>query len=59
MTMSELPFDPKASFTHLPVLLSEVVSGLDAAQGGLFVDATAGGAGHSRGILAARGAVTA
>src|SRR4051812_48264754 len=53
MTMSELPFDSKASFTHLPVLLGEVVSGLDAAQGGLFVDATAGGAGHSRGILAA------
>ena len=53
MTMSELPFDPKASFTHLPVLLAEVISGLDAAQGGLFVDATAGGAGHSRGILAA------
>lgn len=53
MTMSELPFDPKASFTHLPVLLAEVISGLEAAQGGLFVDATAGGAGHSRAILAA------
>jgi len=53
MTMSELPFDPKASFSHLPVLLESVISALDAAQGGLFVDATAGGAGHSRGILAA------
>jgi 16S rRNA (cytosine1402-N4)-methyltransferase len=53
MTMSELPFDPKASFSHLPVLLGEVISGLEAAQGGLFVDATAGGAGHSRAILAA------
>ena len=53
MTMSELPFDPKASFSHLPVLLDAVISGLDAAQGGLFVDATAGGAGHSRAILAA------
>jgi 16S rRNA (cytosine1402-N4)-methyltransferase len=53
MTMSELPFDPKASFTHLPVLLENVISGLEAAQGGLFVDATAGGAGHSRAILAA------
>jgi 16S rRNA (cytosine1402-N4)-methyltransferase len=53
MTMSELPFDPKASFSHRPVLLSEVISGLEAAQGGLFVDATAGGAGHSRAILAA------
>jgi 16S rRNA (cytosine1402-N4)-methyltransferase len=53
MTMSELPFDPKASFSHLPVLLESVVSALEAAQGGVFVDATAGGAGHSRGILAA------
>jgi 16S rRNA (cytosine1402-N4)-methyltransferase len=53
MTMSELPFDPKASFSHLPVLLDAVISGLEAAQGGLFVDATAGGAGHSRAILAA------
>jgi 16S rRNA (cytosine1402-N4)-methyltransferase len=53
MTMSELPFDPKASFSHLPVLLEECVTALDAQQGGLFVDATAGGAGHSRAILAA------
>lgn len=53
MTMSELPFDPKASFSHLPVLLESVITSLEAAQGGLFVDATAGGAGHSRGILAA------
>ena len=53
MTMSELPFDPKASFSHLPVLLQAVISGLEADRGGLFVDATAGGAGHSRAILAA------
>jgi 16S rRNA (cytosine1402-N4)-methyltransferase len=53
MTMSELPFDPKASFSHLPVLLEQVISALGATQGGLFVDATAGGAGHSRGILTA------
>jgi 16S rRNA (cytosine1402-N4)-methyltransferase len=53
MTMSELPFDPKASFSHLPVLLESVVSALGAAHGGMFVDATAGGAGHSRAILAA------
>jgi 16S rRNA (cytosine1402-N4)-methyltransferase len=53
MTMSELPFDPKASFSHLPVLLESVISALDAEHGGVFVDATAGGAGHSRAILAA------
>src|SRR6188474_298483 len=53
MTMSELPFDPKATFSHEPVLLESVISALDAAQGGLFVDATAGGAGHCRAILSA------
>ena len=53
MTMSELPFDPKASFSHLPVLLESVISSLQAGQGGLFVDATAGGAGHARALLAA------
>jgi 16S rRNA (cytosine1402-N4)-methyltransferase len=53
MTMSELPFDPKASFSHEPVLLERVVSALEAAQGGLFVDATVGGAGHSSAILSA------
>jgi 16S rRNA (cytosine1402-N4)-methyltransferase len=53
MTMSELPFDPKSTFSHLPVLLEEVISSLGAPSGGLFVDATAGGAGHSRAILAA------
>jgi len=53
MTMTELPFDPKVSFSHLPVLLESVVSALDAAHGGVFVDATAGGAGHSSAILAA------
>jgi 16S rRNA (cytosine1402-N4)-methyltransferase len=53
MTMSELPFDPKASFSHEPVLLQAVIPALEAAQGGLFVDATAGGAGHSSAILAA------
>lgn len=58
MTMSELPFDPKASFSHLPVLLESVITSLDAAHGGLFVDATAGGAGHSRAILAASPSVS-
>lgn len=53
MTMTELPFDPKVSFSHLPVLLESIVVALDAAHGGVFVDATAGGAGHSSAILAA------
>jgi 16S rRNA (cytosine1402-N4)-methyltransferase len=58
MTMSELPFDPKASFSHLPVLLDSVLSTLDASRGGLFVDATAGGAGHSRALLGASPSVS-
>lgn len=53
MTMSELPFETKASFSHLPVLLERVLSTLEPGRGGIYVDATAGGAGHSRAILEA------
>jgi 16S rRNA (cytosine1402-N4)-methyltransferase len=38
---------------HVPVLLSESVEWLGAAQGGLFVDATLGLGGHAEAILAA------
>jgi 16S rRNA (cytosine1402-N4)-methyltransferase len=57
MTMSELPFDPKVTFSHEPVLLEAGISGLEARQGGVFVDATVGGAGHSSAILTASGNV--
>lgn len=40
-------------FPHLPVLSREVVAGLDVQAGGNYLDATLGGGGHSRLILAA------
>ena len=34
-------------FKHTPVLLNEVLSGLDIKPAGVYVDCTIGGAGHS------------
>lgn len=36
---------------HVPVLLQEVISGLQIDPSGIYVDCTFGGGGHSRGIL--------
>ena len=36
---------------HIPVLLKESVDGLDIKQGGVYVDVTFGGGGHSREML--------
>lgn len=36
---------------HIPVLLSESIDGLDIKPGGIYVDVTFGGGGHSREIL--------
>ena len=42
-------FDP-ASFEHVPVLLEECLEGLQIRPDGIYLDGTAGGAGHSRAI---------
>ena len=42
-------FDP-ASFEHVPVLLDECLAGLAIRPDGIYLDGTAGGAGHSRAI---------
>ncbi|MGD2184138.1 16S rRNA (cytosine(1402)-N(4))-methyltransferase RsmH [Lusitaniella coriacea] len=42
-----------SEFVHLPVLSREVVEGLKIQSGGHYLDATVGGGGHSRLILAA------
>lgn len=34
-------------FAHIPVLLNEALAGLDIKSGGIYLDGTAGGAGHS------------
>ncbi|MCD8026092.1 MAG: 16S rRNA (cytosine(1402)-N(4))-methyltransferase RsmH [Clostridiales bacterium] len=38
-------------FSHIPVLLNEVVEGLNISKNGFYVDGTAGGGGHSSEIL--------
>ena len=38
-------------FVHIPVLLEECIDGLDINPDGIYVDGTAGGAGHSSAIV--------
>jgi len=45
-----------AEFYHQPIMLQEVVDGLQIREGGTYVDCTTGGAGHSRAIAAKLGA---
>lgn len=42
---------PNLETTHIPVLLSQVINLLAPRSGGLYVDATAGGGGHSEALL--------
>ncbi|WP_027366039.1 16S rRNA (cytosine(1402)-N(4))-methyltransferase RsmH [Desulfotruncus alcoholivorax] len=39
------------SFNHLPVMLEEVLAGLNPGNEGVYVDCTVGGGGHSRALL--------
>lgn len=39
-------------FSHIPVMLEECINGLDIRPNGIYVDGTAGGAGHSSAIAA-------
>lgn len=48
-TEAKQSFDP-ASFAHVPVLLEECLEGLAIDPAGIYLDGTAGGAGHSRQI---------
>ncbi|MDO4280879.1 MAG: 16S rRNA (cytosine(1402)-N(4))-methyltransferase RsmH [Peptococcaceae bacterium] len=43
------------AFHHIPVLYQEVLDGLALKKGGIYVDGTVGGGGHSAGILEAIG----
>lgn len=38
---------------HIPIMVSEVLRGLKVREGGIYIDCTLGGAGHSRAILEA------
>jgi len=53
MTMAAIDFEAEPVFAHVSVMPGEVVEALDPSRGGVFVDATAGGAGHSAALLAA------
>lgn len=53
MTMAALEPEAEPIFSHVSVMLGEVVEALEPSRGGVFVDATAGGAGHSAALLAA------
>lgn len=43
----------RTGFSHVPVLLNEVLSGLNLKKGGAYVDGTVGGGGHSLALLQA------
>lgn len=43
------------TFTHIPVLMTEVLAGLNLRPGGAWLDGTIGGAGHAAAILKASG----
>lgn len=46
-----MPYDEWTSFEHVPVLLDAAISYLNPRDGGIYVDGTLGGGGHSEAIL--------
>jgi 16S rRNA (cytosine1402-N4)-methyltransferase len=50
MDQADIPVS--SEYSHIPVLLQQAISYLDVQPGGLYADATLGGGGHSREILA-------
>jgi 16S rRNA (cytosine1402-N4)-methyltransferase len=48
-----------SKFSHIPVLLAEVLEGLDVTEGKSYIDATAGGGGHTQEIVNRGGKVFA
>lgn len=53
MTMPALSFEQAEAFSHVTVMPGEVVHALAPKPGGVYVDATAGGGGHSLALLEA------
>ena len=52
---TDQPITPTGADYHVPVLLQEVLDGLDIQPAGIYVDCTFGGGGHSQAILKALG----
>jgi len=50
-TFSQQESNDATAGYHVPVLLNEAVEGLNIQEGGIYIDATFGGGGHSRQIL--------
>ena len=49
------PVSPSSQPYHIPVLLQETIEGLNIQPGGVYVDCTFGGGGHSKAILSKLG----
>ena len=53
MTMPALSFEDPVPTNHISIMVNEVVNALSPTDGGLYVDATVGGGGHSEAVLMA------